>query len=99
MDLPAALGRALMAAEGSGTMRAQELLGRKVYDAEGKDLGRVFDLAAEREGYSLVVKSLVVGHAAWRSRFGWSTTEHGSEIAWELVASLEPDIRLRAGTG
>lgn len=79
------------------TVRVLELLGRKVYSADGKDLGRVYDLQAEKEGDELRVCALVVSPSTWRERFGWSEKPRGRYVRWEDIASLDPTITLRRG--
>ncbi len=76
-------------------IRAQELIGRKVRDADGHDLGRVYDLAVARAGDELRVESLLIGARSWITRFGWSEREHGQRIPWDDIVSLAPDITIR----
>lgn len=83
----------------SQTIYAQELVGRKVYDAHGKFLGRVYDFVAEREGDDLCITGLLVGARTWISRFGWTRQDHGLKVPWEQVADLSPNITLRRGAG
>ena len=80
------------------TIFAQELLGRKVQDADGRDMGRVYDMEAEDVGNELRVTALLVGPAAWLTRFGWTDRAHGRRIPWEDIASLSPHITLRTST-
>ena len=80
------------------SIRAQKLLGRKVYDSQGKKVGRVYDLATEAGGESLRVRALLVGPSAWRRRFGWTMKQGGTEIGWERIDRLSPHIRLKAGS-
>lgn len=79
----------------STTITAYDIVGAKVYDADGKKVGRVDDLVAERRGDSLRVTSLIVGRGGLLDRFGWAKGGHGSTVAWEDVASLQPTIKLR----
>jgi sporulation protein YlmC with PRC-barrel domain len=73
------------------------ILGMDVHDANGKRLGAVQEMKAERRGDALCVTALVVGDRALLSRIGWTTTEHGQEIPWERVASVGSGIVLRRG--
>lgn len=78
-------------------VRMHDILGREVVDAEGKTLGRVFDLVATHQGDTLRVTSLLVGTGAVRSRFGWTNQPTGREIQWDQIQSWQPRIRLRTG--
>jgi sporulation protein YlmC with PRC-barrel domain len=77
------------------TIRAQELLGRKVYDRDGKKLGRVYDMETGRVGDELRVISLAVGIGTWITRFGWDPSPHGKRIPWADVESFSPHIVVR----
>ena len=77
------------------TVTVQRLLGRKVYDADGTFVGRVFDLLAEAEGTELCVTALVVGYRTWVSRFSWVMGRTGREIPWDTIETLSPHIRVR----
>lgn len=74
------------------TMRAQMLMGRQVYDAAGKRLGRVYDLETGRVDDELCVTALLVGLRSWRTRFGWTRREHGRRVPWEQITSLTSRI-------
>lgn len=78
----------------SQTIRAQELMGRQVYDAVGNTLGRVYDLETERDGDELRVTALRIGIRSWLTRFGWTDKPHGRRVPWERIAELSPHIRL-----
>jgi sporulation protein YlmC with PRC-barrel domain len=73
----------------------QHLLGRSVCDADGRDLGVLREVKAERRGDALCVTALVIGKKAWLSRIGWTKIERGEEIPWERVASIGSSIVLR----
>lgn len=77
------------------TIFAQSLMGRKVQDADGSDLGRVYELVSEQVGDELCVTALLVGPATWLTRFGWTTRPHGRRVPWESIATLSPRITLR----
>lgn len=83
----------------STMIRAQSLTGRKVFDATGKKVGRVFDLEVEDRDDQLCVTALRVGVKSLLARFGWGTEQHGRRIPWEHIASFSPDIRLRSNAG
>jgi sporulation protein YlmC with PRC-barrel domain len=72
-----------------------ELLGREVRAADGRRIGRVYDLAADKRGDELCVTGLLVGPSAWLERFGWTKRPHGRTVPWEDIASLQPAIVLR----
>lgn len=76
------------------TVLTQDLLGREVYDAAGKKLGRVYDLEAGKVGNQLCVTALLVGAGSWITRFGWTPREHGNRIPWEQVENFSPHITL-----
>lgn len=75
-------------------MRYRALIGKHVYDADGRPLGRVEDLVAERRGRALRVTELVVGPIPILMRIGIRPNE-GARVEWREVKSFEPDIRLR----
>jgi sporulation protein YlmC with PRC-barrel domain len=81
----------------SQTVPVYDLVGHAVYDADGKKIGRVQDLIAERRGDTLRVTTLVVGRGGMLDRFGWTKGRHGDEVRWEDVQSLHPKITLRRG--
>ena len=81
--------------EMADTIRAQRLMGRKVYAGSGRKLGRVFDMIAERDGDELTVRALLVGSGSWLERFGWKEESSGKEVNWDEIESLSPVIRLR----
>jgi sporulation protein YlmC with PRC-barrel domain len=77
------------------TVRLEDLIGRRVYGADGRKLGRVYDFLAERKGDDLRVTTLLLGPRVWLSRFGWGAKQHGLQVRWEEIDRLSPDIRLR----
>lgn len=79
------------------TVRLFELLGQDVFTADGRRIGRVYDIVAEKQGDELAVTELLVGPSAWLERFGWTKSAHGRQIPWEAVASFEPRITLYPG--
>jgi sporulation protein YlmC with PRC-barrel domain len=83
----------------AGTIRAQALMGRRVYDASGKELGRVYDVETKRIGDDLCVTALLVGARTWLTRFGWTEHEHGQRVPWEEIQSLSPHITVRRKKG
>lgn len=80
-------------------IRVQSLVGRRVYDAGGKKLGRVYEIEAEADGQELRVKSLNVGAGVWLERFGWTLRSSGQTVPWEEIAELHPVIRLKGTSG
>ncbi len=86
------------------------LVGRRVYDAEGRKLGRVDEILLSREGDYYAVESLLIGVNGLAERLGvaqpleqiekrlnirsWHTEDH--IIDWDQVASIEQSrIRLK----
>ena len=51
-------------------VRLQSLVGRRVYDADGKVVGRLEEVRAEMQGEELVVTEYQCGPAALLSRLG-----------------------------
>ena len=49
-------------------VRLEDLLGRPVHDAEGRKIGRLQEVRAEREGDGLAVVEFLVGTAGWLER-------------------------------
>ncbi len=84
-----------MNAEPAATIRLQQLMGRRVIDADGRRLGRVAECLAEADGGELRVIGLLVGSRAWSARFGSASTLGGRLVHWEEIAELAPHIVLR----
>jgi len=57
----------------STTVNLELLLGREVHDSEGKRVGRLLSVTAEREGDDCVVREFLLGPAALLKRLGIST--------------------------
>jgi hypothetical protein len=51
----------------------EHLVGREVHDSEGKRMGRILSVTAERDGDECVVREFLLGPAALLRRFGIST--------------------------
>ncbi|HEX3552121.1 MAG TPA: hypothetical protein VIA62_02705 [Thermoanaerobaculia bacterium] len=49
------------------------LLGREVHDSEGKRVGRILSVTAEREGDDCVIREYLLGPAALLRRLGITT--------------------------
>jgi sporulation protein YlmC with PRC-barrel domain len=77
------------------TLRLQQLMGRKVVDADGRRVGRVVECLAEADGDELCVVGLLVGPRAWAARFGSGVGHAGRLVTWEEIAALEPYITLQ----
>jgi sporulation protein YlmC with PRC-barrel domain len=75
----------------------QTILYVEVVDANGKRLGRVSDVVAERRGEDLCVTHLIVGARGWIGRFGPFGKNEGRHIPWEQISELGSPIRLRRG--
>ena len=96
MGLPHTVREAVSGMAGK-MVRFQELVGRDVCSSDGKRLGRVYDIVADKHGEELCVSALLVGPSVWLERFGWTKRAHGRAIPWEGIASLEPRITLHSG--
>jgi sporulation protein YlmC with PRC-barrel domain len=51
----------------------EHLVGREVHDSEGKRMGRILSVTAERQGGECVVQDFLLGPAALLRRLGIST--------------------------
>ena len=83
-------------ARAGGELFAQQLVGRRVEDAQGKRLGRVYDLVAEPQDEDLYLTGLLIGARSWWTHFGPSRGS-GRLVRWQQIASLEPRITLLPG--
>jgi sporulation protein YlmC with PRC-barrel domain len=99
MDQAHSVGRAMKQPGGTQQINVQDLLMRQVVTAEGKKLGRIVDLVAERRGEDLCITQLVVGPSAWLTRFGWKRRNNARTVSWERITSLHPDVRVREEGG
>jgi sporulation protein YlmC with PRC-barrel domain len=77
------------------TLRVQQLMGRRVVDADGRRIGRVVECLAEPDGDELRVVGLLVGWRAWAARFGSARGDAGRLVQWEEIEALDPHISLR----
>ena len=50
-------------------VRLEDFLGQRVRDAEGREIGRLHEARARREGGDLVVLDFLVGPGGWVERF------------------------------
>src|SRR5207237_435869 len=50
--------------------RVEELLGKRLRDADGRSVGRIEELIAERQGTDLIVVEIHLGRGALLERFG-----------------------------
>ena len=57
----------------SAKVHLELLLGREVHDSEGKRMGRILSVTAERQGDDCVVQEFLLGPAALLRRLGIST--------------------------
>ena len=78
---------------------AELLLGRRVYDAGGRSVGRIEELHAEKEGDYYVVAAIDLGPTALFERLAarhlgvsWSGS-HGYRARWDQI-DLEEERRL-----
>ena len=92
-----------------GRFQLDLLVGRRVYDSEGRELGRVDEIRLIRQGNRYVVEGLLIGVNGLAERLGvagplervekqlnlrtWHTEDH--IIYWEQIDSLdEKAVRL-----
>jgi sporulation protein YlmC with PRC-barrel domain len=61
------------------TVRLEDFVGHAVHDADGREIGRLHEVRARREGRELVVVDYLVGPAGWLERF--SLAGIGRELA------------------
>jgi sporulation protein YlmC with PRC-barrel domain len=78
-------------------IRLHDIVGMRVRDADGKEIGSVEEVKAERRGDTLCITALLIGDEALLSRMGWTDREYGREIPWDRVAAIGSDIVLRRG--
>ncbi len=79
-------------------MRFTELLDRRCVTEDDRELGRVFELRAQRRGGRLVVTHLLLGRRALAERYGAGRhrppgRRRGDvvhEVAWTDVLRIEP---------
>lgn len=86
--------------EGQRPAALSTLIGKSVRDADGRKLGRVFELHAARDGDGfLVVDRILVGRRGlWRRLRGPAGRESG--LPWESVIAIESDsLTVRSGSG
>ena len=93
----------------TGCLQLELLVGRRVYDSEGRELGRVDEIRLVREGDRYEVEGLLIGVNGLAERLGvarpleriekrlglrtWRTQDH--IIYWEQIDSLdEKAVRL-----
>jgi sporulation protein YlmC with PRC-barrel domain len=75
------------------------LVGKVVHDAEGKKVGRIRSVHAEKEGDDCVVRHWELGGAALLSRFGisalrlvgWPLRKEPRKIPWDQMDLSDPE--------
>jgi sporulation protein YlmC with PRC-barrel domain len=68
-----------------------DLIGMKVRDADGRNLGRVFELRAVRDGDGfLVIDRILIGRQGLWKRLRRPTSRE-SGLAWENVIAIDDD--------
>jgi sporulation protein YlmC with PRC-barrel domain len=79
-------------------LRLELLVGRQVHDSEGKRMGRILSVTAERQGDDCVVKEFLLGPAALLRRFGISTlhvvgfqSQQPVAVPWEKLDLSDPE--------
>jgi sporulation protein YlmC with PRC-barrel domain len=87
-----------------GTMRLSELLRSRLVTASGTDLGRIWDVRAQRQtklpdehvNETWRVTGLIRGRSGWRERIGLSDeadpTDREAFVPWESVQALGSEI-------
>jgi sporulation protein YlmC with PRC-barrel domain len=76
-----------------------ELVGKEVVTVDGRSIGRVTDLIAERRGETLRVTNILVGERGLIQRIGslhfpLLSKTHPYVIPWQGVARVEKQIHL-----
>ena len=90
----------------NGRFQADLLVGRRVYDAEGRGLGRVDEILLVRRGDACEIEGLLIGVNSLLERLGVERLERrlrpdsrgdeGDIIYWEQIDSIEEGaIRLK----
>ena len=81
------------------------LLGRLVYDARGRRIGRIEELHAEKEGDYYVLGAIDIGPLALFERLAvrhlgvtWAGRPHGYRVRWDQI-ELEDERRPRLTCG
>lgn len=79
--------------------RYAELVGKMVIDGDGRAVGRVADVIAERRGESLCVTGLLVGPGALLRRIAFRRWPFGDAplaqfVPWERIERIERRIYL-----
>jgi sporulation protein YlmC with PRC-barrel domain len=86
-----------------GTIRASELLRSRLRTSSGVDLGRIWDLRAERQtdlpdervNESWRISGVIAGRAGWRKRIGLSA--EGDPVEGEIFTSWDSVQNIAAG--
>ena len=85
----------------NGRFQADLLVGRRVYDAEGRGLGRVDEILLVRRGDACEIEGLLIGVNSLLERLGVERLERhlrpdSDIIYWEQIDSIEEGaIRLK----
>ena len=82
------------------------LVGREVHDSEGKRVGRILSVTAEREGEDCVIREYLLGPAALLRRLGITTLRlvgfrhrEPLRVPWDQLDLSDPEkprLRCRA---
>lgn len=79
-------------------IRLDDLQGRVVRDADGRSVGRIFEIRAEEQGDDLVVVEYHLGSAALLERVGLSimglvgvNAAHVKKVPWDKLDISDPD--------
>ena len=86
----------------SAELRLDRLLGRQVYTAKNRRVGRLEEFHAVRRGRTWIVTDFVIGAAGWRERFGSGIKRllgkkppSGYVARWDQIDLSRPDhVRL-----
>ena len=78
-------------------VRLELLVGREVHDSEGKRMGRILSVTAERQGDDCVVREFLLGPAALLKSFGISTlhvvgfqSQQPVAVPWDQMDLSDP---------
>jgi sporulation protein YlmC with PRC-barrel domain len=74
-------------------MRLSQILGSRVLESDGREAGRVFDVAVRWSSDGLEVEGLVIGTQGLLDRLGYRRAEGGGSepIPWTRVRQVASD--------
>jgi sporulation protein YlmC with PRC-barrel domain len=83
----------------SRQVRVQDLIGRRVFDADGKVVGRIMEISATWRGKHCTVDAFQLGAAALLERLGisaarlvgWPMSRQPKRIPWQEMDLSDPE--------